>query len=69
MSAPDPTATLYTRTLDLARQYEGSQIELAQRAGVPFHWLRSFLAGTIRDPSVNRTQALYEFLTGKSLKV
>lgn len=36
---------------------------------VPYIWLIKFRDGKIADPSVNRVQALYEYLTGNPLLV
>lgn len=36
--------------------------------GLTVPWLKKFAIGEIENPSVNRIQKLYEFLTGKSLK-
>lgn len=38
--------------------------ELARDAGPPiaYDWLKRFAAGNIPDPSVNRVQALHDFL-------
>lgn len=34
---------------------------------IPFYWLRKFATGEFRNPSVNRVQYLYEFLSAKSI--
>ena len=34
---------------------------------LPYHWLVKFKAGTYKNPSVNRVQYLYEYLTSKPL--
>lgn len=34
---------------------------------IPLAWLKLFAANGIKDPSVNRVQALYEYLTGRKL--
>jgi len=35
--------------------------------GIPFYWLKTFRAGKTQSPSVNRVQALYEYLSGSKL--
>lgn len=32
---------------------------------ITFYWLRKFSSGDIKDPSVNRVEELYKYLTGK----
>lgn len=36
-------------------------------SGIPFYWLKQFSCCKTADPSVNRVQQLYEFLSGKKL--
>ncbi|WP_139020493.1 hypothetical protein [Citromicrobium sp. JLT1363] len=43
--------------------------DIAEGADVPLAWLKTFAAGNIGDPSVNRVEVLYVYLTGKSLDV
>lgn len=40
---------------------------LAQGSDVTYYWLRNFSAGRTKDPSVNRVEELYQYLTGKSV--
>lgn len=40
---------------------------LAKELGVPFYWLRAFIADEIKAPSVNRVQYLYEKLSGSKI--
>jgi hypothetical protein len=63
------TNSLCEHTLTLLRKSKTPLPDLAQQAGLPFYWLKSFKSGTIKDPSVNRVQQLYEYLTGKKLAV
>lgn len=51
-------------------KYRGQTLaEIQAGTGIPHYWLRKFLGREIKDPSVNRVQKLYEYLTGKALKV
>lgn len=34
---------------------------------ISYFWLRKFSSGTVKDPSVNRVEELYRYLTGHSL--
>lgn len=36
-------------------------------SSITFYWLRKFHSGEVIDPSVNRVEEVYEFLTGRSL--
>lgn len=37
----------------------------ASGSSITFHWLRKFSSGNFKDPSVNRVEELYEYLTGR----
>ena len=39
----------------------------ANGSTITYYWLRKFSSGTVRDPSVNRVEELYHYLTGQSL--
>lgn len=56
-------------TLQLLKADSRSLPEIFRDTGIPFYWLRTFQAGSMKNPSVNRVQHLYECLTGTSLKV
>lgn len=43
--------------------------DIAKGADVPEPWLKTFAAGRIPDPSVNRVEVLYNYLNGKPLNV
>ncbi|AZF88181.1 DNA-binding domain protein [Microcystis phage Me-ZS1] len=59
--------TLYQKTQGLLRGRK--LLDVHKESGIPFYWLRKFASGSIREPSVNRVQALYEFLTGQKLEL
>ena len=40
---------------------------IAQASGIPPYWLKKFRRAEMTNPSVNRVQYLYEFLTQKDL--
>lgn len=56
-----------TETLRLLRENRKRIIQISSDTGLPFWWLRKFMGKEIRDPSVNRIQLLYEYLTGTKL--
>jgi len=65
MEAYDQPGTLYERTRTLLEKQD--LFEVSKATGLPFYWLRSL--PTTTNPSVNRVQVLYEYLTNKPLKV
>lgn len=67
MSHPVPTGSLYETTLRLLREVPTLQVH--KDTGLPFHWLKRLRENQIENPSVNRIQKLYEYLTGQPLKV
>lgn len=67
---PDSPATLYVVTQELLKQNkEGSYLDIYKSTGVPPNWLSKFATGKIRNPSVNRVQRLYEYLSTRTLDV
>ena len=63
----DSAGTLLKETIRLLREQRKPILDLHKETGIPFHWLAKFKAGTYKNPSVNRTQFLYEFLSGSPL--
>lgn len=66
---PDESGSLLSRTRALLRRDSRSLLDLHKESGLPFYWLKKLSAGEIKDPSVNRIQKLYEFLSKRSLSV
>lgn len=56
-----------TKELLLADKRKLSQISIESK--IPYHWLKSFRYGAISDPSVNRVEELYTFLSGQPLRI
>jgi hypothetical protein len=46
-----------------------AELRMAGINDISYYWLRKFSSGAFRDPSVNKVQRLYEFLTGTVLTV
>ena len=63
----DEPNTLMVETIKLIRADRRTLLELYVVTGVPFYWLKRFVAKEMKNPSVNRVQFLYEFLTSKKL--
>lgn len=67
MSKPVEQCSLMIESLRLIRSCGKSLALISVDTGLPFWWLRKFHGKEIRDPSVNRVQLLYEYLTGTKL--
>lgn len=65
----DEPGKLMKKVQDLLKNDPRSIPEIYKQSGIPFYWLRKFADGAYQNPSVNRIERLYEFLTGKSLEV
>lgn len=59
--------SLMTETLRLLKNRDQTLPNIYLETGIPFYWLRKFSANQIAQPSVNRIQKLYEYLSGKKL--
>lgn len=62
-------ASLLKRTTQLLTTREDTLPNIAADTDLSVHWLRKLKHGQIKDPSVNRIQRLYEYLTNSELKV
>lgn len=56
-------------TLRLLDETDKSLPDIANAVGVSFYWLRKFKSGEISNPSVNRVERLYNYLSGKHFDV
>ncbi len=61
--------SLHLKTYEMLRQDKRTLLDIHKESGLPFYWLRKFHAGRIPEPSVNKVQALYEFLSNKPLEL
>ena len=61
--------SLHLKTYELLRKSDKTLLDIHKESGLPFYWLRKFSGGKILEPSVNKIQALYEFLTNKPLEL
>lgn len=61
--------SLMTKTRSLLESDPRSLLDLHKESGLSYYWLRKFKSNVLEDPSVNKVQALYEFLTGNDLRV
>jgi hypothetical protein len=65
--ACDKPGSLVTEVRKMLKADIRPQLQIATDLKVPYHWLKSFMAGAIPDPGVNRIQYIYEQLTGRKL--
>lgn len=63
----DQEGSLLSKTRALIKDRKLSLPEIYKETGIPFYWLKKFVSGEIRNPSVNRVQYLYEKLTESDL--
>lgn len=57
----DQPGSLMTRTIELLKQKD--LLQIYSETKISFYWLRKFVGGEFKNPSVNRVQYLYEHLT------
>lgn len=59
-------ASLYEETIKLLNN--GADIsQVAVKTNLQYDWVNKLKRGDIKDPSVNKVQAVYEYLTGRPL--
>lgn len=61
----DQPSSLMLKTIDLLKGRD--LLEVYSETKISFYWLRKFVAGSYKNPSVNRVQYLYEHLSGSRL--
>ena len=59
----DQPGELMIRTSELLKDKD--LLKIYAEIGIPFYWLRKFLYGEFKNPSVNRVEYLYRHLSGK----
>ncbi len=64
-----PTASLHLTTLDLLKSSEETTFDVAVATGLSYSWIVAFASSRMQNPSVSKVQHLYEYLTGKPLKL
>jgi len=69
MYNPDKQGTLLKETLVLLRKCKTPAHVIFAETGLPYYWIKDMKQGKSSDPSVNRIQYLYEYLSQKSLAV
>tara|TARA_R110000744_G_scaffold54142_1_gene115105 strand:- start:908 stop:1126 length:219 start_codon:yes stop_codon:yes gene_type:complete len=56
------STNIYQKVYDLSQSYGEDSRTLADEVGVSYEWIRKFMTGQIKDPSVNRIEKLYTVL-------
>lgn len=62
-------SSLLDRTRKLLQDTELTYLKIYSDTKIPPHWLSDVASGKTTNPSVNRVQRLYEYLSGKELGV
>lgn len=63
----DEPGSLMAKTIKLLRGRD--LLQVYKETGISYYWLRKFLAGKFTNPSVNRVQSLYEYLSGNKINL
>lgn len=67
---PDREGTLMAETKRLIKvRGDITLLQIYDDLAIPPGWVQKFTAGSFKNPSVNRVQALYEYLSGKPLAI
>ena len=66
-NAYDQSGTLLAKTRCLLKDRE--LLDVYSATGLSFYWLKKLASGEIRNPSVNRVQFLFEYLSQTKLAV
>lgn len=61
--------TLLEKTLALLEKCDKPAHVIFAETGLPFYWIKDMQVGKSGDPSVNRIQYLYEYLSSQELSV
>lgn len=61
--------SLLKRTRALIAESGKTHMQICIATGLQVNWISGISSGRIRDPSVNRIQKLYEYLTGNKLAI
>jgi transcriptional regulator with XRE-family HTH domain len=59
--------TLLKETMRLLKKTRLSHAEIVRATGLDAAWLSRLCNGTTRDPSVNKIETLYTYLSGKEI--
>lgn len=59
--------TLHAATIKALHDDRRTLRMISQAVDIPYYWLKKLSANEIPNPSVNRIQQLFEFLTKKKL--
>jgi hypothetical protein len=63
----DMPSSLMLETIRLLKNTNKKLFTISLDTRIPFHWLNKFRDGVYINPSVNRVQYLYEYLTNTKI--
>lgn len=71
MTLDIPPGELLTKVLTMLsdRPRDVSYKDISDKLNLPEPWIKAVATGQIKDPSVNRIEMLYEYLSGTPLNV
>ena len=64
-----PIGSLHNVTLELLKSSDEDTFTIAVATKLTYSWICAFAVNRMRNPSVSKVQILYEYLTGKPLKL
>lgn len=65
MEPYDQPGPLMLKTIELIKAH--TPLRVYSETGISFHWLKKFVNMEFKNPSVNRVEYLYEYLTNTKL--
>lgn len=68
-TATDAESTLLARTRELLKEHGGTYFDIYDGTGIQPTYISALVTGRMKNPSVNKVQRLYEFLSGNRLTV
>lgn len=67
MSQNEEESSLLKKTRQMLDEYGGTYFDIYDRTGIQPTYVSAVATGRVKNPSVNKVQRLYEFLSGKQL--
>lgn len=63
----DEPGVFVPHVIALLRNDKRNIPQIHRETGIPFYWLREFRLGRIPNPSANRVEIIYMYITGKAI--
>lgn len=64
---PDEKKSLLLVTIKLLKESTFNLFEISEKTSLNYYWLKKLYYNKLKDPSVNKIQILYEFLSDKKI--